>query len=236
MKKLITIMLSATIALCAFAAKDLNTLVAEYAPIVQDKAFKAHFEASGEFIKANLNDLLDAFNVWKNTDYAKFAESSESYQKASAAEKQQFKVQQRLFARLADVAAEEMSASDACILRIGSGNPVFLTANEGAYQRAKANNFLTEGVQLPYYRIVVWAKHYGDYDVINALPIDKCADIKEYLQVKTAKLRRIADVSAAISQCEEIENWYLDRNREVPAIVQATLASLTKKLARSKLK
>ena len=236
MKKLITIILSTTIAFSAFAAKDLNTLVAEYAPIVQDKAFKAHFEASGEFVKANCNDLLNAFNTWKNTDYAKFGESSESYQKAPAAEKQQFKVQQRLFARLADVAAEEMSASDACILRIGSGNPAFLAANEGAYHRAKANNFITEGVQLPYYRIVVWAKHYGDYDVINALPIDKCADVKEYLQVKTAKLRRMADVSAAISQCEEIENWYLDRNREVPAIVQATLASLTKKLARSKLK
>ena len=235
MKKLLILLLS-FVTLTSFAAKDLNTLVAEFAPIVQDKAFKAHSEASGEFVKANCNDLLDAFNTWKNTDYAKFGESSESYQKAPAAEKQQFKVQQRLFARLADIAAEEMSASDACILRIGSANHVFLTANEGAYQRAKANNFITEGVQLPYYRIVVLAKHYGDYDVINALPIDKCAGNQEYLQVKTAKLRRMTDVSAAIAQGEEIENWYLDRNREVPVIVQATLASLTKKLVRSKIK
>ena len=235
MKKLLISLLS-LVALTSFAAKDLNTLVAEYAPIVLNKAFKAHFEASDEFIRANLNDLLDAFSVWKTTDYAKFGEASDSYQKASDAEKQKFEAQYKMFARLADIAPEEMSASDACILRIGSGNPAFLAANEGAYQRAKANNFITEGVQLPYYRIAIWAKHYGDHDVINALPIDKCADVQEYLQVKTAKLRRMADVSAAIAQCEEIENWYLDRNREVPVIVQATLASLTKKLVRSKIK
>ena len=235
MKKLLILLLS-FVTLTSFAAKDLNTLVAEYAPIVQNKAYKDHFAASGEFIKVNRNDLLNAFNTWKNTDYAKFGDASKSYQKASAVEKQQFKIQQRLFARLADIAAEEVTASDACILRLGSFSIAFLSANEGAYQRAKANNFITEGVHLPYSNIVAWAKHYGDYDVIDALPIDKCAYNQEYLHIKLAKLRRMTDVAAAIAQGEEIENWYLDRNREVPVIVQATLASLTKKLVRSKIK
>ena len=220
--------------ICAFA-KDITTLTSEYLAITDGKSFRETKDATRAYVESNKTDLLKAFDSWKTSDYANKMFASDTYKKASVAERKTMRIQTAMFARLYDYYHASMNANDTCVIYLCSNAIRFYPE---LYQRAKDCNWIYNGHQILEGNIFAVVHYFGDIEYLLTLPIPKSSQgMINYSRLILPYLLQMENASEAKAKCDEIENWFLVNAPDSVYLKQATAISrkLTTRIAETKL-
>ncbi len=223
MKKTITTLLAAVLAISAFA-KTQAELVAEYNALAKD------MQVQRDWATANKADLLGIWANWKTSAFAKFDDSG-----LTAEQKAENSTLLRIFGKLCDRHYEEMlPMSDIAFVRIGCGK---IVPQKGAewYAQVKAADFVVDGVALPDRTKFALAAWFGDAETAMALPSSECVRSSLYPSIVAKSLLTMSDAAKAKAKVNEVKQAYILAGLDIPPTIQAVSKELTSRLIDSKI-
>ena len=233
MKKLITITLSIAFALCAFA-KTGDELIAEYWS--KTTGFN-DFKVAKAIVEANVADVAKAIKVWSTSDVGDFtAESKRSEQSMKYVQAGRL-----MSGAYLNTGADKYEAIKALPLRYACevvSTKVLLAYevdNPTLYQELKKADFKIDGVKLRANTICNLAVFADDLEYVMSMPVEQVVNNVNYQRILKQQLLAM-DVATAKAKITEIENWYLLKDREIPASIKAISKVLTSRLVDEKLR
>ena len=223
MKKLITTILAAVLAISAFA-KTQSELVAEY------NALANVMQVQRDWATANKTDLLAIWANWKTSAFAKFDDSG-----LTKEQKSENGTLTRIFGKLCDRHYEEMlPMSDIAFIRIGCGQ---IVPRKGAdwYAQLKAADFVVDGVALADGTKFTLAAWFGDTETAMSMPASVGVRSSLYPSIVAKSLLSSANLTVAKEKINEIKQAYILAGLDIPPTIQAVSKELTSRLLDSKI-
>ena len=232
MKKLITIILSTAIALCAFA-KTGDELIAEY----WSKATGMNdYKVAKAIVNANKADLPEAILAWANGEAGKFdAEDKRSEQSKKDVQAARLLAGSYIVQNINSFDITKLPVLFVCEAASTKVVKAYEVSNPTFYSELKAADFKVNGVKLRTNSICNIAVAAGDIDYAFNLPLDGVIYNAQWKLILKSKLLSMP-VAEAKAKITEIENWYILRDREIPSSIKAISKVLTSRLVDEKLR
>ena len=230
MKKLLISLLS-LVALTSFA-KTADELVSEY---WSKTTSMNDFAVAKAIVTENKADLPAAILVWANGDAGKFdAEDKRSEQSKKDVQAARIMAGSYIVQNMPGYDLTKLPVLFACEVASTQVVKAYEVANPTFYSELKAADFKVDGVKLRPNTISNIAITANDVDYVMAMPLKyTIGNINfQYILVKQLLKMPVAEAKAKVV---EIENWYIERNREIPANIKAVSKVLTSRLVDAKL-
>lgn len=229
MKKLLISLLS-FVALTSFA-KTADELVAEY---LSKTSNLSDFAVARVIVNTNEADLPQAISVWANGDAGKF----DAEDKRSEQSKKYVQAARLLAGQYLKWSKPELIKELPLIFACESASTIVLKVyevdNPTLYSELKAKNFTLDGVKLRNHAIINLACLSGDFDYVMSLPLQETIHNNSFRAILVKHLLKMP-VAEAKAKVVEIENWYIERDREIPANIKSVSKVLTSRLVDAKL-
>ena len=230
MKKLL-ISLLAIASLTSFA-KTADELVSEY----WSKATGMNdYVVAKTIVNDNKADLPTAIEAWSNGEAGKFdAEDKRSEQSKKDVQAARLMAGSYIVQNVPNYDLTKLPVLFACEVASTQVVKAYEVSNPTFYSELKAADFKVNGIKIRSNAITNIAISAGDIDYVMAMPLkDTIGNINfQYILVKHLLKMPVAEAKAKVV---EIENWYIERDREIPSNIKAVSKVLTSRLVDAKL-
>ena len=231
MKKVLISLLT-IVSLTSFA-KTADELVAEY---WSKTTSMNDFVVAKAIVNENKADLPAALEAWAKGEAGKFdAENKRSEQSKKDVQAARIIAGSFIVQNTPDYDITKLPVLFACEVASTKVVKAYEVANPTFYSELKAADFKVDGVKLRPNTICNIAITADDIDYVMTMPLnDTIGNINfQYRLVKQLLKMPVAEAKAKVV---EIENWYIERNREIPANIKAVSKVLTSRLIDEKLR
>lgn len=230
MKKLLISLLS-LIALTSFA-KTADELVAEY---WSKAAGMDDYAVAKAIVNANKADLPAAISAWVNGEAGKFdAEAKRSEQSKKDVQAARMLAGAYIVQNLNSFDITKLPVLFACEVVSTRVVKAYEVSNPTFYSELKAAEFKVNGVKLRTNSICNIAISAGDMEYAMSLPLKEVMGNVPFRALLVKYLLKMP-VAEAKAKVVEIENWYILRDKEIPADIKAVSKVLTSRLVDAKL-
>ncbi len=239
MKKILLTIVITAFAFCA-NAKTIQELAKEYQAL-RDSG-QTQWQASQAVYSANLADMATVFEVWKNSNSAKFQSFESPLKDFTVAQKNESLAIRAIMAHYLIATPAKMKNAPARTVYLACPSKcvvVLSVGNSNLYENLKSADFVVDGIQLPAYARIHIAISARDFDYITGLSIaDGLQSPDAYLPIKIESLLNSSDIEASKAICREIENYFINKkifNSPYLSQIQAVGKILTARLVDQKI-
>ena len=230
MKKLLISLLS-LVALTSFA-KTADELVTEY---WSKAAGMDDYAVAKAIVNANKADLPAAIEAWSKGEAGKFdAKDKRSEQSKKDVQAARMLAGAYIVQNLNSFDITKLPVLFACEVVSTQVVKAYEVSNPTFYSELKAADFKVDGIKLRTHAICNIAISAGDMEYVMSLPLQEVINNVPFREALVKHLLKMP-VAEAKAKVVEIENWYIERNREIPANIKAVSKVLTSRLVDAKL-